>query len=64
MERKESKRTIRMAVVEIATPEELRAFFAGEAAKARVIELPVEESEGEGRIVPFPGREPPPPKAA
>ncbi len=58
------KRAIKIAVVELNTPEELRAFFEGQVANATVVELPVEEGEEQPtRILPFRRREPPP-KAA
>ncbi len=64
METKEPKQTVKIAIVEWSTLEEMRAFFGGETVIAKVIELPVEEEDPSARILPFCRREPPPPKAA
>ncbi len=64
METKGQKRTVRIAIVELDTLDEMRAFFGGERVKARVVELPAEDRGQPARIVPFPRRQPPPLKAA
>ncbi len=59
------KRAVKIAVVELNMPEELRAFFEGRVVNATIVELPIEEGgqEQPTRILPFRRREPPP-KAA
>ena len=64
METDNPKKTVRLAVVELSTLEELRAFFEGKAVNAKVVELPVDELAQPARILPFRRREQPPLKAA
>ena len=64
METEHPKRTVKIAVVELSTLEEMRAFFGGAAVNAKVAELPAEELEQPARILPFRKREQPPLKAA
>lgn len=64
METDNPKRTVKIAVVELGTLEEMRAFFGGETVNARVVELPAEELQQPARVLPFRRRERPPLKAA
>jgi len=64
METENPKRTVKIAVVELSTLEEVRAFFGGEIVNAKVVELPAEELQQPARILPFRRREQPPLKAA
>jgi len=64
METKGPKRTVKIAVVELGTLEEMRAFFGGEIVKSKVVELQAEELQQPARILPFRKREQPPLKAA
>ena len=64
METKGPKRTVKIAIVELSTLEEMRAFFGGETVKSKVVELQAEELQQPARILPFRRREQPPLKAA
>lgn len=64
METNDPKKTVKLAVVELSTLEELRAFFGGETVNAKVVEIPAEELHEPARILPFRRREQPPLKAA
>jgi len=57
METKRPSKTVKIAIVEWSTPEEIRAFFGGEVVIAKVVELPVEEQDRPARILPFPRRD-------
>lgn len=64
METEHPKRTVKIAVVELSTPEEMRAFFGGEVVNSKVVELQAQELAQPARILPFRTREQPPLKAA
>jgi hypothetical protein len=64
METKGPKRTVKIAIVELSTLEEMRAFFGGEVVNSKVVELHTEELQEPARVLPFRKREQPPLKAA
>jgi len=64
METNDRKTTIKLAVVELSTLEDLRALLGGEAVNAKIVELPAEELREPARILPFRRSKRPPFKAA